>query len=154
MKRHIFRGGAILVLALAASLATASAQDGPGLQGTWFANVTNIDCQSKVPLSSFRALYMFGHDGSYTTEAAFFAPSPRRSSGLGSWQHAQAQSYTAVFWFFRYNADGSFLATREVTQTIQLNGDQFTSFDQFTEYDANDRVTSTGCAASIGKRAQ
>jgi hypothetical protein len=153
MKKSIFRG-AILVIGLAASLAIASAQDTPGLEGTWFANVTNIDCQSSTPISTFRALYMFSHDGSYTSEAAFFAPSPRRSSGLGAWQHSQAHTYSAIFWFFRYNPDGSFFSTREVTQTIQLNGDQFSSMDKVTEYDANDHVISTGCAVSIGKRAQ
>src|SRR5215469_13706292 len=108
MKKRTFLSGAILILGLAAMQAVASAQE-PGLEGLWLANVTNVDCQTKQPQAvTFRALYMFGHDGSFTTEAAFFMPSPRRSSGLGAWQHTQGQAYTSTFWFFRYNPDGSF----------------------------------------------
>jgi hypothetical protein len=154
MKKRIFRSGAILVLGLAAIQIVASAQETPGIEGLWFANVTNVDCQTGAPSFTFRALYMFIHDGSLTTEAAFFMPSPRRSSGLGAWRHAQARTYTSSWWFFRYNPDGSFLETREVTQTIQLNGDHFTTVDKVEVYDANDHLISTGCAVSAGTRAQ
>jgi hypothetical protein len=96
---------------------------------------------------------MFGHDGSLTNEAAFLVSSPRRSSGLGAWQHTQAQRYASTFRFFRYNPDGSFLAMRQVTSTIVLNGDQFTSVDTFQDFDANNNPNqSTGCNIVTGIR--
>jgi hypothetical protein len=154
MKKSFFRTCAILVLGVAAMQTVASAQATPGIEGLWIANVTNRDCQTGASGATFRALYMFIHDGSVTTEAAFFTPSPRRSSGLGAWRHLQANTYASAWWFFRYNPDGSFLSMREITQTIELNGDQFTTVDKVEEYDANGNLISTGCATSVATRAQ
>jgi len=157
MKKRIFRICTILVLGLAAMQTIALADDdSPGIEGLWFANGTPADCQTLTPLgpTGLRALYMFSHDGSLTTEAAFFGPSPRRSTGLGAWRHAQGRTFTSTFWFFRYNQDGSFLEMREVTLNIQLNGDQFTTVDKVDVYDANGQLISTGCAISRATRAQ
>ena len=144
------------VLGFAAIQTMAFAQETPGIEGVWLANLTSINCQTGVPLPgiTLRGLYMFSHDGSLTTEAAFFGPSPRRSTGLGAWRHAQGRTFTSTFWFFRYNQDGSFLETREVTSNIELNGDQFTTVDKVDVYDANGQLISTGCAISRATRAQ
>jgi hypothetical protein len=156
MKNRIVRSCTILVLGLAATQTIASAQEMPGIEGVWLANLTSINCQTRVPLPgiTLRGLFMFSHDGSLTTEAAFFAPSPRRSSGLGEWRHAQAHTYTATFQFFRYNADGSFFSMRKVTLTIDRNGDQFTSSDKVEEFNADNVLVSTGCATETATRAQ
>jgi len=158
MKKRIIQSCAILVLVLTAMQTAASAQETPGIEGVWFADVTSVNCQTGavVPgVPSFRGLYMFGHDGSLTNEAAFLVPSPRRSSGLGIWQHTQARTYTSVFRFFRYNTDGSFMVLRKVTSTIVLNGDQFTSMDTFQDYDANNNsIASTGCSIVTAIRQQ
>ena len=157
MKRRILVTCTMTVVCFSVIQTVASAQETPGIDGTWIGNVVAADCTSHMPLPNavpFRALYMFGHDGSLTTEAAFFVPVPTRSSGLGAWRHTQGQTYASKFWFFRYKADGSFLAFREITQTIQLNGDQFTTFDRIEEYDANDVLTFSGCAVSTLNRAQ
>jgi hypothetical protein len=154
MTKRFFRNCTILVLGVAAIQTVASAQATPGIEGLWIANVTNRDCQTGAPGFTFRALYMFIHDGSLSTEAAFFMPSPRRSSGLGAWRHTQANTYASAWWFFRYNPDGSFLSMREVTQTIELNGNRFTTIDKVQEYDANGNLISTGCATSEAIRAQ
>jgi hypothetical protein len=158
MKKRIFQSCAILVLGLAATqtITSAQEQEQPGIEGLWFANVTGADCQTLTPVGPTvaRALYMFIHDGSLTTEAAFFTPSPRRSSGSGGWRHARERTFTSTFWFFRYNPDGSFLSTREVTSTIEVNGDQFTTFDKVKEYDANNNLILSGCAISKATRAQ
>jgi hypothetical protein len=155
MKTRIFGSCTILVLGLAAMHTAASAQETPGIEGVWFADVTPVNCQTLNPVGlSFRALYMFGHDGSMTTEAAFLIPTPLRSSGLGAWLHDQARMFHSTFWFFRYNPDGSLLGTREVASTIQLNDDQFTTLDKITEYNPTGVVVFTGCAVSTAKRAQ
>ena len=151
MKKRIFGSSILLVLGLAATQVIASAQDSAGLEGLWLTNVTPADCQTFNPVGpAFRALYMFSHDGSLTTEAAFLTASPRRSTGLGTWRHAHGQTYTSTFWFFRFNTDGSFFSTREVTSTIQLIGTQFTTMDKVEEYDANNNLIFTGCAVAAG----
>ena len=146
----------ILVLGFAAMQTAASAQATPGLDGTWFNVVIPANCQTFTPIPgapTFRGLYLFGHDGSLTNEAAFLVASPRRSTGLGAWRHTQAQSYAGSFQFFRYNPDGSFLSLRKVTTTIELNGDQFTTKDMFQDFDANNVPTqSTGCNIVVATR--
>jgi hypothetical protein len=157
MKRF-FESCTILVLGLAATLTTASGQETPGIEGVWFADVTAVDCQTGAVIPNlvpFRGLYMFIHDGSLTNEAAFLTPSTRRSSGLGTWGHAQGHTYTGTFRFFRYNPDGSLLVMRKVTTTIVLNGDQFTSVDFFQDFDANNNpIPSFGCNTVTATRVQ
>jgi len=143
MKKQSFRTCMILTLGLAAGLTNASAQETPGLEGVWLSFVTPVSCDlPHLPVPNgvpFRGLNMFSHDGSMTNEAAFFmAGIPRKSGGLGGWRHTEAQMYTATFRFFRYKDDGTFLGMRQVTlETITLNGDQFTSFDRFQDFDAS-----------------
>ena len=160
MKTRIFQSYAMpmLALGLAATQTVASAQETPGIEGVWFAEVAATDCQTGAVIPNvtpFRGLYMFGHDGSLTNEAAFLVPSLRRSSGLGAWRHTQAQGYTSTFQFFRYNPDGSFMVMRRVTSTITLNRDEFTSIDKFQDFDANNSpISSTGCNVVRAVRVQ
>jgi len=156
MKRT-FGSCGILFLGLA-TINIASAQETNGLEGIWYAQrITPVDCQTGLVIPNapiFRGLYMFGHDGSLTNEAAFPVPNPRRSSGLGSWGHTQAQMYSGTFRFFRYNADGSFQTLRKVTTTIVVQGEQFVSMDIFQDFDAdNQPITgSSGCNTVLATR--
>jgi hypothetical protein len=108
MKRRILVSCMMTVVCFSVVQSVASAQETPGIDGIWIGNVVAADCTSHMPLPGavpFRALYMFGHDGSLTTEAAFFVPVAPRSSGLGTWKHNQGQTYASKFWFFRYKAE-------------------------------------------------
>jgi hypothetical protein len=159
MKKCIFSSCTLfLVLGFAATLTNASAQATPGIEGVWFAHITPVDCQTGAVIPnapSFRGLNMFSHDGSMTNDAAFPGPTLLRSSGLGTWQHTQAQTYTLAFRFFRYNADGSFAAMRRVTQTLVVNGDQYTSVDHFQDFDLNNNpLPATGCNIESAIRVQ
>lgn len=158
MTNRILEGCTILVLGLAAIRTVASAQETPGIEGVWFADVAAVDCQTGAVIPNvmpFRGLYMFNHDGSLTNEAAFLVPSSRRSSGLGTWSHAEAQRYTSTFRFFRFNPDGSFMVMRRVASTIILNRDQFTSLDKFQDFDANNNpISSAGCNIVTATRVQ
>jgi hypothetical protein len=158
MKKRFFSSCTLfLVLGFTAALTNAFAQATPGIEGVWFAHITPVDCQTGnvVPNASFRGLYMFSHDGSMTNEAAFSVATLLRSSGLGTWQHTQAQTYTLAFRFFRYNADGSFAAMRRVTQTITVNSDQYTSVDHFQDFDFNNNPLPTmGCNIESAVRVQ
>ena len=166
MKKRIFSTCTLsLVLGFAAALNSASAKEPPGLEGNWFTVVTPVDCQTGaiIPnVPSFRGLYMFGHDGSLTNEAAFLVATPNftplRSSGVGAWGHMQGHMYAGTFWFFRYNPNGTFLAMRKVSTTILLNDDRFTSTDKFEDYDANNNpisgAGSSGCNTVTATRVQ
>jgi len=159
MKKQILSSCAMLAFSFAATLTNASAQATPGIEGVWFAHIRAVDCQTGNVLPiEFRALNMFSHDGSMTNDAAFpQGPMPilLRSSGLGSWQHTQAQTYTLAFRFFRYNPDGSFAAMRRVTQTLVVNGDQYTSVDRFQDFDLNNNPQpTTGCNIESAIRVQ
>src|ERR1700739_2155264 len=99
MKKHFFSNSTvILVFALAAMPTLASAQETPGVEGVWFSDVTPVDCQTGAVIPHglpCRGLNMFSHDGSFTNDAAFLAPNPRRGAGLGVWQHTQGRTYTS-----------------------------------------------------------
>ena len=162
MKKSILVSCTMAVLGFAAIQTVASAQEPSGLEGFWFAVVTPVTCDTHVPIPNalpFNGLNLFSHDGSLTNEAAFPMAVPLRSSGLGGWQHTQGHMYTATFRFFRYQEGGpglvSFLVMRKVSLTILLNGDQFTSFDMFQDYDAANKplmVRKLGCNIETNTR--
>jgi hypothetical protein len=156
MNNRILRCCTFLVLGFAA-MQTAAYADGPDLEGVWIAVVTPITCDTHVVIPnapSFRGLYMFGHDGSLTNEGAF-PVSNFRSSGVGAWQHTQAQMYTSAFWFFRYNADGSFLSLRRVTSKITVGRDQWASIDMFQDISVKDGTApAMGCNLVVASRPQ
>lgn len=166
MKRHVFGSCTILALALAITPVSALADgEQKGLEGVWLADITPAYCDGTWrPLPNvlpFKGLYMFGHDGSLTNEGAFPVSTPRRSSGLGAWQHAQAKKYTARFQFFRYKDDfatlpddGTFLSLRRVVSAIVLQDDQFTSQDAFQDFAINNSPIpgSSGCNTVIATR--
>jgi hypothetical protein len=162
MKKNILSSTMILVLVVAAMPTSAFPQATPGLEGVWFSIVTPIDCTTHNDIqgaATFRGLNMFSQDGSVTNEAAFLVPNiPARSGGVGQWQHTQGHMYTATFRFFRYKpVDGSLMAVRLVTlQTIIVSGNQFTSIDQFQDFDANLNPVagSTGCNREDAVRLQ
>jgi hypothetical protein len=157
VKKHIFSYILVFFVGLGATQAAAWAQDTPGLDGVWRAEVFPADCQTGAILSNtfFLGLNMFGHDGSFTNDAAFQTSTPRRGVGVGSWQHTQGHAYTLSFQFFRYNADGSFLALRKVTAALVLNGDQYATFDKFQDYDINNNpLPATGCNVERAARVQ
>ena len=166
MKKRVFSSCTLfLVLGFVAALTGASAEETPGIEGTWFTVVTPVGCHpgAIIPaVPSFRGLYMFGHDGSLTNEAAFLVSTPnftpQRSSGVGTWGHTQGHMYVGSFRFFRYNPNGTFLAMRKVSITILLNDDRFTSTDTFQDYDADNNpisgAGSSGCNTVTATRVQ
>ena len=164
MKR-IFESCTILLLGLAVIQTIASAEDTNGLEGVWSGDITPLvlpsgstDCKAGIanPSATFHVLHMFGHDGSLTNESAnrVATPASRRSSGVGSWQHTRAQTYTAAFLFFVYNQDDSFILLRKVSLTITLAGDSFTTVNQVQDFDWDNQLVSTGCTIGTAKRTE
>jgi hypothetical protein len=93
---------------------------------------------------------MFSHDGSFTETANTFL----RGSSLGSWDHAHQNVYTATYFFFRYNADGSFKSIAESLDKVELSGDgsHFTAAGTITDYDATGNPISVGCYTHAARR--
>ncbi|MBZ5624172.1 MAG: hypothetical protein LAQ69_36560 [Acidobacteriia bacterium] len=165
MKRMFSNCTMVLALGLAAMQTMASAQEKrddaetPGIEGVWISNVTPINCQTGAPLApaaNVRLLYLFNHDGSVTEEPGFLPPTSglRLSSGLGTWRHAQAQTYDAKLRLWVYNPDNSIALMAVFTKTIELSGDVFTGKGFRQDFNVNGTLVSQSCIAEIATRAQ
>jgi hypothetical protein len=147
----------IVALGLAATQTIASAQEKPGIEGVWLSNVTVRNCQTGAPAPApIRILYLFDHDGSLTLAGGALPPGPtlRLGSGVGTWRHAQAQTYTSTVRFFVFNTDNTIAALAVVTKAIELNGDVFTATNVVEDFDVNGMLISKACTTEIATRAQ
>jgi hypothetical protein len=159
MKR-IFGSCTMLLLGLAATQTIASAEETPGLEGTWISNVTPVDCQTGAPLAlmpNARLLYLFNHDGSVLDEPVFLPPMTglRLSGGLGTWRHAQAQTYDFRLRLWVYKTDNSIAAMVVFTKTIELSGDVFfVRKGVRQDFDVNGTLLSQSCLAETATRVQ
>lgn len=67
-----------------------------------------------------------------------------RTPSVGAWTHDHDQVYSATFWFFRYNNDGTFASVAK----------QFTSTGTTEDLDANNVLISKVCAVETATRLQ
>jgi len=159
--RAVFGAALTLVLALAATQLSASAQGEPGkhssgngkIIGVWNVRVTRRDCQTGDALGVNPPVMNMFNRGGTLLETSAGSPT-RRGPGLGTWQYVGGQSYSAVFRFFRFNADGSFAGTRRVARTIELSRDanEFTATATDELFDASGNLFQTGCATETATR--
>lgn len=150
-----------LVLAVTATQMLASAQDesnnnssGNGkIVGVWDVRVTRRDCLTGDSLGLNSPVMNMFNRGGTLVETSSGLPT-RRGPGLGTWQYLGGQSYSAVFRFFRFNADGSFAGTRRVARTIELSEDSnvfnATATDEL--FDASGNLFQSGCATESAAR--
>ena len=106
-------GAALTLLMVAGGVQTVSAQQPPveprgfGIEGTWDATVTLLNCTTGVPLfPPGQSLVSYAKGGTYIEEASGIPPS-MRYPGLGVWMHVRARTYTLAFKIFQFNADGT-----------------------------------------------
>jgi hypothetical protein len=142
----------MIALGLAATQATASAQQTPRLNGVWNVSVTVRSCDTGEVIRNVRALNLFVHDGSMTETSS----NSRRSSSVGSWWRLHHNTYASMFEFFRYNTDGTFASTARVIRTIELSqdGTEFVSTATVEDFDAQNVRVSLGCSTETAARAQ
>ena len=150
MTKMMFRVLAAIAIALTGSQTLMLAQGNHNVEGTWDVSVTVVDCQSGAPIRTVRSLQMYSHDGSFTETANTFL----RGSSLGVWDHAHQNVYTATYYFFRYNPDGTFKSIADALNKVELSGDgsHFTASGTITDYDATGNVISVGCVAQAARR--
>lgn len=150
MTRMMVRAFVAIAMTLIGSQALLLAQGKHNLEGTWDVSVTVVNCQSGALIRTVRALQMFSEDGSFTETANTYL----RGSSLGRWDHVNSNVFTSTYWFFRYNADGTFKSIAEGLNKEELSGDgsHFSATGTITDYDATGNVISVGCVTHAAKR--
>lgn len=150
MTRKMVRAFVAIAMILFGFQALLLAQGKHNLEGTWDVSVTVVNCQSGALIRTVRALQMFSEDGSFTETASTYL----RGSSLGRWDHVDGNVNTSTYWFFRYNADGTFKSIAEGLNKEELSGDgsHFTATGTITDYDANGNVISVGCVTHAARR--
>ena len=159
MKTNLVRILALSAIAAVASsaqevdAAQAHAQRAGGgapIVGVWDVAVTVVNCQTGALIRNVRSVQMYQPDGAFseTTNTGTRGPS------IGYWYRQEGQIYGANYFFYRYNADGSFASFARAVNTITLNtdGSQFSVTATIQDYDANNNLLSTGCVMQTAKR--
>jgi len=143
--------GLVLVATLSLTPARASDDNSESgkLIGTWFTQASVRDCRTGVVLRTFSALNTFASGGTMTDTTAAVSPA-LRSPGLGTWEKAHGQTYSATSLAFLFNPAGVWTGTQRLTHSIRFNGAaiEFTSTNEI--FDTSGTVTTTGCATAVG----
>jgi len=159
MKTNLIR---VLVLsALAATAAFAQPAEAARTQaqrgsapapivGIWDVAVTVVNCQTGASIRNVHSVQMYQPDGAFSETTSIGT----RGSSLGYWYNQELQRYGANYFFFRYNADGSFASIAKAINTITLSsdGNSFMVAATIQDYDANNTLISTGCVTQTAKR--
>jgi hypothetical protein len=150
MTKSIFRICTTLALGLAAWQTTLSAQDTRSIKGTWAVAVTVTNCQTGAPIRTVHSLQLFSRDGSFSETANTFL----RGSSEGVWDRTGDHMYKALYWFFRYNADGTFASTAQSIDEIKMSDDgkTFTASGTIQDFNANNQSISIGCFTHAATR--
>ena len=159
MKTNLLRIFALSAFAAAAASAqqidTAAANPNRGaaaaaIVGVWDVAVTVVDCQTGALIRNVHAVQMYQPDGTFseTTNSGL------RGSSIGYWFRQEGQIYGAVYFFFRYAADGTPTTFAKAANAITMtpDGSQFTVTATIKDYDANNNLVSTGCVTQVAKR--
>jgi hypothetical protein len=121
--------------------------------GVWDVAVTLKDCQTDEVVGAVRARNMFMPGGTMTELNARGNPS-MRSPSFGIWHVDAEGTYSAVFWYSRFDATGTFTQTVKVARQIRLSrdGNAFAASALVEVRDANENLAFTGCATEVAKR--
>ena len=151
---------AALLVSAAARRASAQSQESPrGLEGTWRVQGTLLNCATGVPLGAppipSRVSFARGGTATAIVSSPVFQPGQRTPS-LGVWRLIGPQTYSLVHEAFILFPAGNFQkGTQRITETIQTDGDQYTSVSSSQFFDANDNpIGVPGCATATGTRIQ
>jgi uncharacterized protein (DUF2147 family) len=129
----------------------ARAQRNPApIVGVWDVAVTVVNCQTQALIRNVHSVQMYQPDGAFSETTSIGT----RGSSVGYWYRQEGQLYGANYFFFRYNADGSFASMARAVNTITLStdGTQFSVTATIQDYDANNNLLSTGCVTQTAKR--
>ena len=126
------------------------------LVGAWRTAVTQLNCQTGLPLApASRGLLTFNEGGTMSEYNSPGQNPATRSPGHGVWvRESGFFDYYFTFVINRYNASGAFVGAQKITAYLKFgaNGSDFTTNAAIEIFDANDNLTGRGCATSIGTR--
>jgi hypothetical protein len=105
MTQRMFRICILLTLGFAASQTILPAQERNGLEGIWSVSVNVTNCQTGAPIRTVVSLQQFRPDGSVIETAN----TASRGMSEGVWGYGGDNNVGALYWFFRYNPDGTLL---------------------------------------------
>lgn len=149
MTQRMFRICILLTLGFAASQTILPAQERNELEGIWSVSVNVTNCQTGAPIRTVASLQQFRPGGSMIETAN----TASRGISEGVWGSAGNNDVAASYWFYRYNADGTFASRASVTDKIVLGSDgKFTSSGVVVDYDANGNLLTTGCFTHTATR--
>ena len=124
--------------------------EGARIVGIWNVAVTVVNCHTGAVLRRVHSVQMYQPDGAFSEIASIGT----RGSSIGSWSHQQGQDYSAHYFFFRYNPDGTFASFARAVNSITLSpdGSEFSVTATIQDYDANNNLLSTGCVTQTASR--
>jgi hypothetical protein len=146
----------MLLLGFGLPATAQSVNDGSpnGLEGTWRAQLTIIDCQPPhAVLRTFKARFSFAEGGTLTVTTAGQPPS-QNTPGLGVWNYLYGRNYSAVSEAFVFSPAGVWTSTQRLTRviTVSRDGKRYTDSVALEILDINDNVIVTGCGTSVATR--
>ena len=149
MAQRKFRTCIFLTLGFAASQTILPAQERNALEGIWSVSVNVTNCQTGAPIRTVTSLQQFLPDGSIVETAN----TASRGMSEGVWGYPGNKNVAALYWFFRFNPDGTFASRASVTDKIVLGSNgEFTSTGMVLDYDANGKLLTTGCFTHTATR--
>lgn len=137
------------------------------LEGTWRVQITPFNSVSGVKLPAFHSMLSFAAGGTLTetTSNPRFQPG-QRSIGLGIWNDSGSNTYQVVSEAYiqfaspklpgaspsNPPAPGFVRGTQRITQTIQVNGDQFSADAVVQFFDEVGNEVTKICHSATGER--
>lgn len=125
-----------------------------GLQGTWNAQLTVIDCDNpNTVVRTFPANFAYAKGGTLTVTTGGQPPS-LNTPGLGVWNHMYGRTYSAVSEAFTFSSAGAWTSIQRLTRVIVVSRDatRYTDTVALEILDTHGNVIVTGCATSVASR--
>ena len=152
---------ALLLTTLPAIAQSENSAADKGLQGTWVITVSPVNCTTGSPMGHpFKSMLSFARGGtlSGTTTNALFQPG-QRTDDLGIWSFVSGNTYKATSQaFILYStpamppAPPISAGAQQISQTIWVTGDRFTSDANVTFFDVSGNPSGSLCATASAVR--
>jgi hypothetical protein len=154
------------IIAMTATLAAsfAVAQDSirpepfahrPQVEGVWLAQVTLTNCATGAPVGvpEFAAINTFHEGGTLTEHGARFSPA-LRNNGQGVWKQTGPSRFASRFVFQRFDVNGFYIGTQEVTRKSILSddGQTLSTTAEVKILAADGTLIASGCAKEAAHR--
>ncbi len=132
-----------------------SAQNGieRALEGSWDTQLTIFNCRTGAVVATFPAMNTFMQGGTMEEFSAGSAPLPR-GPGPGVWSYNSGQSFSYVYRFYRFNADGTYAGLTRSKWQVQLSqsANTYTGIAAVELLNPAGVVVGTACANGVGTR--